>query len=57
MTKFMGDGFNSLPFVQRINNPNGGGLNRKAESCRRMFFLTPMPSPVGDHFYPDVLII
>jgi hypothetical protein len=57
MTKFMGDGFDALPFVERINELNGGGLICEAKSCGWMFFPAPVPSPVGNHLYPDVLHI
>jgi uncharacterized OB-fold protein len=57
MGKFMGDGFNSLSFVQRIDDPDNGLLEGKANSCGRVFFPTPMLSPVSNHLYPDTLYI
>jgi hypothetical protein len=57
MSKFMGDGFNSLSFVQRIDDPDNGLLEVKANSCGRVFFLAPKTSSIRNHLYPDVLHI
>jgi hypothetical protein len=51
----MGNDFNSLPFIQRISKLHGGFLNGETNRCGRMFFLTPMPFPVRNHLYPEIL--
>jgi hypothetical protein len=55
MHEFMGDGFNSLSFIQRISKLDSGALDGETNGCGRMFFLTPTPFPVRNHFYPDIL--
>jgi hypothetical protein len=57
MSEFMGDGFNALSFLQRISKPDSGALGGETSGCGRMFFLTPMPFPVCNHLYPDILHI
>jgi uncharacterized OB-fold protein len=57
MGKFMGDGFNSLSFVQRIDDPDNGLLEGKANSCGRVFFPTSIISPACNHLYRDALSI
>jgi hypothetical protein len=53
----MGDGLNSLLSVQRIGKLDGGFLHGETNGCGGMFFLTPMPFPVCNHLYPDILHI
>jgi hypothetical protein len=51
MGKFMGDGFNSLSFVQRIDDPDNGLLEGKAKGASWMFFIARMTFSMRDYLY------